>query len=249
MIFVKVKAWNNVIYDFDGTDGCGFIDNEGDIYYYAYNNTVRNCTRSFSTNQGADRLIIKNNITQSCPSGFYAGGATNSPDSTFNITDTSAEDLAFGVTHSTGTATTNTLNKLVDTGATFITDGVQIGSIVANTTDGTYGYVTAVDSETSLSLDTDIFPDGNENYKVYTNMYGSVSFADENGDNFHITSAAMAKDAGTDLSSDPDLSFSDDIDGDSRLSPYWDIGADEYNATESVKSRGSLKLRGDFKFR
>jgi len=77
---------------------------------------------------------------------------------------------------SSGIATTDTLNKLVDTGATFQTDGVTAGMVVHNTTDDTYGIIDAVDSETSLSLRadaqegsavTDVFPDGNETYVVY----------------------------------------------------------------------------------
>ena len=67
---------------------------------------------------------------------------------------------------SSGTADTNTLNKLVDTNATFQTDGVAINDIAFNQTDGTSATVTAVDSETSLSLSSDAFPDGNEDYRV-----------------------------------------------------------------------------------
>ena len=67
---------------------------------------------------------------------------------------------------SKGTATTDTANKLVDTAATFQTDGVAIGDTAFNQTDGTSATVTAVDSETSLSLDSDAFPDGNEDYRV-----------------------------------------------------------------------------------
>jgi hypothetical protein len=67
---------------------------------------------------------------------------------------------------SSGTATTDTANKLVDTGATFQTDGVAVDDIAFNQTDGTGAAVTAVDSETSLSLASDAFPDGNEDYRV-----------------------------------------------------------------------------------
>lgn len=73
---------------------------------------------------------------------------------------------------STGTATTDTTNKLVDTGATFSSDGVEVGEMVMNTSTGKSGFVKAVDSETTLSIkdslgaDLDLFPDGNEKYKV-----------------------------------------------------------------------------------
>lgn len=77
---------------------------------------------------------------------------------------------------SSGTATTDTLNKLVDTGATFQTDGVTTGMVVYNSTDGTYAIVDTIDSETQISLradaqagsaTVDVFPDGNENYTIY----------------------------------------------------------------------------------
>ena len=77
---------------------------------------------------------------------------------------------------SSGTATTDTTDKLVDSGATFSTDGASFDMIVYNSTDDVFGVVSAVDSETSISLAadtksgsavTDVFPDGNEDYFVY----------------------------------------------------------------------------------
>ncbi|RLA02068.1 MAG: hypothetical protein DRQ42_01635 [Gammaproteobacteria bacterium] len=67
---------------------------------------------------------------------------------------------------SSGTATTDTASKLVDTDATFETDGVEVDDVAFNQTDGTSATVTAVDSETSLSLSSDAFPDGDEDYRV-----------------------------------------------------------------------------------
>jgi hypothetical protein len=57
----------------------------------------------------------------------------------------------------------------------------------------------------------------------------AVTFENEGGNDFHLGSGdTNAKDAGVDLSTDGDgqLSFSDDIDDDTR-SGSWDIGADE----------------------
>ena len=78
----------------------------------------------------------------------------------------------------TGTATTNTANKLIDTGADFTTAGfgkIQLRDIAVNTTDnGDFAaFVGAVDSATTLSLkdvdnaSSDKFPDGNETYEIY----------------------------------------------------------------------------------
>jgi len=69
-------------------------------------------------------------------------------------------------TVSTGTATTDTLNKLVDTGANFVLDGVAVGDIAYNTTDNTQAAVTAVDDLNTLSFGSDLFPDGDEDYTI-----------------------------------------------------------------------------------
>lgn len=66
----------------------------------------------------------------------------------------------------TGTNTSVTADKLVDSGATFVTDGVAVDMIVLNTTDSTEAYVTAVDSETQLTLSADIFTGLTKNYDV-----------------------------------------------------------------------------------
>jgi hypothetical protein len=66
----------------------------------------------------------------------------------------------------TGTADTDTANKLVDSTADFVTDKVSIGDIVYNTTDLTQGTVTAIDDLNTLSLSSDVFPDGDETYKI-----------------------------------------------------------------------------------
>lgn len=59
-------------------------------------------------------------------------------------------------------------------------------------------------------------------------------FIDPTNDDFHIANTSSnLYDAGTDLSSDPEYAFSDDIDGDTR-SGTWDIGADEFVAVGFV---------------
>ena len=59
-------------------------------------------------------------------------------------------------TVSSGTTTSTTANKLVNTGATFTSDDVEIGDPVFNTTDTTGALITAIDSDATLSLDRDI---------------------------------------------------------------------------------------------
>lgn len=89
------------------------------------------------------------------------------PDDTsvkFTTTIDQAEGQATVI--SSGAADSLVANKLVNSGATFEADGVRPGMLVTNTTDVTTALVTAVDSETQLSLDTDIFDDGDEDYEV-----------------------------------------------------------------------------------
>jgi hypothetical protein len=58
----------------------------------------------------------------------------------------------------------------------------------------------------------------------------TVSFVNVTNRNFHLSSSdTAARGAGINLTSDPNLSFSTDIDGDPRPSSgAWDIGADKY---------------------
>lgn len=82
-----------------------------------------------------------------------------------NLVGFTMELIWEGTPVSSGTTDGTTASKLVDSGATFQTDGVQVGDWVYNSTDDTNAVVTAVDSETQLSLSADIFTTG-EDYEV-----------------------------------------------------------------------------------
>lgn len=56
-----------------------------------------------------------------------------------------------------GTTTATTATKLVDSAQNFLST-VSVGDLVRNTTDSTFALVTAVDSDTTLSVDADVFP-------------------------------------------------------------------------------------------
>ena len=214
---------NNIFYD-SGTGGIVTVSDSHENLIL-YNNTfIDNGT--YGVYQTIGTILAKNNIIQNSTNSFQG---TISSSSSHNVIDESAANGAFGATHSTGTADSNTENHLVDSGATFQTDGVQVGSIVKNTTDTTYGYVTVVNSETDLTLDSDVFPDGNENYSVYTNMYGSPTFLAEGSNDFHLDSSdTVAQNKGADLTSDATFAFWEDIEREVRSD--WDVGADEYVA-------------------
>ena len=73
------------------------------------------------------------------------------------------------VSHRTaqGTTTATTADKLVDSGALFSANGlVKVNDIVYNTTDSTVARVTAIDSDTTLSLSANIMANA-EAYKIY----------------------------------------------------------------------------------
>ncbi len=71
---------------------------------------------------------------------------------------------------------------------------------------------------------------------------GSVTFVDEAGDDFHLsTSDTVAKANGTNLSTDTDYPFSIDIHGHTR-GAVWDIGADQLQASTKaiIKSHSAV---------
>jgi len=68
-----------------------------------------------------------------------------------------------------GTNTSATANKLVDSAAAFETT-VEAGYIIENSTDGSYAIVEAVDSDTQLTLSADIFTAGSKSYIIYSQV-------------------------------------------------------------------------------
>ena len=75
-------------------------------------------------------------------------------------------ERTFQIESRTGTATTDTSNALVDSGATFI-ETVDVGKVIYNTTDKTWAVVTAWVSATELTLSKDIMVDGDESYQMF----------------------------------------------------------------------------------
>ena len=230
-----LKGWikNSVFYDFPNAT-CSAFEVDENWHAYFSNNTIHNCTLGFFQGGGGSTRSFKNNIFHDVSSPLEDPITVASHNLVFITPDST---VAVGSTHSTGATTGTTASKVVDSSATFETDGVQVGSIVKNTTDTTYTYVTAIDSQTQLSVNDDIFVSG-ENYSVFTNLYGDATFENEGTDDFHLGSGdTAARGKGTDLSSDADLVVTDDIDGDTRSA--WDVGADEYTASgTSVSGTG-----------
>ncbi len=104
-----------------------------------------------------------------------------------DIVSTSVSDA--GTLLSSGTATGGSTTTLVDTGATFISDGVAVGDVVINDTNVEAGTITTVTSETTLTMagrirnpndgtDGDAIESGDA-YRVITNASTGASY-------FHI---------------------------------------------------------------
>jgi len=97
----------------------------------------------------------------------------------------------------------------------------------------------------SFSGDYNLSGPGTDNEMPGDNSRDGVGvlFADEAADDFHLAYADTgAKGQGMYLSTSTDLTFTDDIDGQTRPSidsgQSWDIGADQYQATEIYRSVG-----------
>jgi hypothetical protein len=88
-----------------------------------------------------------------------------------------------------GTTTATTADKLVQAGASFTTT-VEVGNIVINTTDGTKTTVTAVDSDTTLSVADNIMASG-EAYTIYKigETGGAILYVGGSG-NIKLTTAS-----------------------------------------------------------
>jgi len=107
-------------------------------------------------------------------------------------------------TNVTGTATTDTANKVIASASTFITSGIKAGMRITNTDDSVRGLITSVDSETQLTCDTDVCPDGNEAFTItcdtpwinnidYVLELGAIAEAHSYKRNFQKASAYLDK--------------------------------------------------------
>jgi hypothetical protein len=76
-------------------------------------------------------------------------------------------NIAYPTLIKSGTNTTATAFKLIDSAGLFITNNVKIGDIVHNDTDETSATVVNVDSETELTLNANIFTATAKLYAVY----------------------------------------------------------------------------------
>ena len=116
-------------------------------------------------------------------------------------------DGAFGTTHSTGTTDSATANKLSTPEQLSSQTVCKLAQLWKTLPTPNIPMSQQLDSETQLSVNDDIFVSG-ENYRVYTNKYGSVTFENEGSDDFRLDQTdTLAINQGADLSADADLAF------------------------------------------
>ena len=105
------------------------------VNYLSDTKTLEQLTSSGTASTTATKAVLYKNA------GIYVGTAGN-----IMVNFSGDKD-----TVDSGTATATTTNKLVDSAQNF-TKTVQLRDLVVNTTDGTVAFVSAIDSDTTLSL-------------------------------------------------------------------------------------------------
>lgn len=140
----------------------------GDLIYYVHRGTL------YSINNAGTRTSLGTlNTTSGRVDMAYNGSNILMVDGTNGYIYSITYSTFFQIKQiSTGTTTSTSTGKLVDSGASFDTDGTIAGQVAYNTTDGTQSIISAVDSATTLSVVDDNFPSG----KAYA--IGSSSFPD-----------------------------------------------------------------------
>lgn len=104
----------------------------------------------------------------STPTGWAAGNKCYLKNVNTNIDTDSFDVVGAGIVES-GTTDSASAYKLIQSGQNFLTT-VKTGMMVKNTTDTTYSYVKSVDSNTQLTLETNIMASG-ETYQIYGKRY------------------------------------------------------------------------------
>lgn len=231
--------WNTGKYRLKTTDALplwlaeGFIRVEG--LQIEVNRTIAGTTNGVDVQSGgsAGEIRISASIVRSTGSvnngiGMDIGVASGSVVKTWNniIYDFTrsgyySASIKFNASGSTLYAYNNTLyggyiNLDAVAGTVIAKNNIAQGS-QSNDYNGTF-------TSSNYNISGDATSTGGANDKINT----TVSFVDLTNRDFHLAASdTAAKDAGTDLSGDANLAFSDDIDSQTRTGT-WDIGADEY---------------------
>ncbi len=235
------RVWNNFIYDVAivASASRGIYCQQSGITYIHNNTIIGGTDGIYITSTGTSS--IKNNICQDADANGISFAVSVEAATENNVIDDSTltADAAGGTGSDlkTGTATSYTANKLNDSGGGLSV--AKIGSVVVNTTDVTYARVTAIDSDTVLSLSADIFDTGNEAYRITSNIHGTVTF---DGSTLKLSASdTYALNNGVNLYSHSNCPVVDDILGTIRpQASIFDIGGFELIQNELSPTEGDL---------
>lgn len=159
----------------------------------------------------------------------------------FNTPDNTTKALYFG----SGLNAYVYNNTVYDSDYGYYIDGVDSpvlrNNIAQNCDDGFYNGSRASGPDYNVSDIAGDAPNTN-----FAGGQATVTFARVETSDFHLGAGdAAAKDQGMDLSDDYFLSFSTDIDGDTRpFNSVWDIGADEYVSAAPPAGGVGIRIKG-----
>lgn len=174
------------------------INNSGEVQYYLHPNDSHNkelvqpsITGSAESTTDIRKLVDTGQFGSDVVAGHYVKNTTQDTYAMIESVD-SSDQLTLKPrvqdTRTWGSADTDTTDHLVDSTADFTGDGVQVGDIAWNRDTDSYAKVTNV-TATDLTLDSDIFPSGNEKYSVMPDIFAQ-------GDNYEVCTAVLNGDDG-----------------------------------------------------
>jgi hypothetical protein len=144
------------------------IDGSGNIIKNEYNATVQTA--------GSGTLVVNATISNEAPADGTVRVVDVSAAHEWRLRYSSFSGTTFTLANTVGTATGGTQTQLTDTGASFLTTA-RVGDLVYNSTEGTYAYVTSVDSNTQLTT---------------TNTGSDNPVTDWNGDGYELNALPAA---------------------------------------------------------
>jgi hypothetical protein len=209
------------------------LDSNGDIEKDTY-------LANASQTAGATSLVVSTAIGSETP-GKTTGGIVRIVDVSvpqeyrlrYTAWDTSTFTL-FNMTSLTADGSNCTSTQLTDTGANFVTNGVQVGDLIRNTTEGVIAYVTEVVGENELTT-TPVTDWTSDAYEIGTLPIGTTA-AD---DTVYVPFIDVYEDtgsAGSPGSESVNVTYSTDIDVRVRVRQAGDIVP--FEADNQIKSTG-----------
>jgi len=172
--FIKTDAnYNLITLDGDGTETLNYENSTGaPVQTYARLNTY--CAEVTVVSDGTNWQVIDEALGQVPKVSVYLGTNQSSPTADIYATvNMDTENYDIGSNYDTsvwdsGNATDTSANHLVAAGGAFVAG--MVGYLVKNTTDTTYAYITVVNSATDVTIDKDIFVDG-EGYEIKNSRF------------------------------------------------------------------------------